>query len=148
MTPIFQDLATANVRNGGVKVDTNGFNVTIAQPLVHSLINGDAAADGGLIKGGAGTLTLTGVSTYTGATTINAGTLAVGSGGSLTNGSPVRVNAGASLAFSGTGSIKTGNGRNPHSGWRGCQPHDRHGLRRRAQRCQQRQPDRRHLHHQ
>jgi autotransporter-associated beta strand protein len=66
---------TANVRNGGAIVDTAGFNVTIAQALVHSTVGGDNAIDGGLTKLGAGTLTLSGANTYTGNTTINAGTL-------------------------------------------------------------------------
>gem|GEM_PF-2547378 len=71
----FQGLTTANVRgtlvaNSGAVVNTNGFNVTIAQPLVHSTIGGDAATDGGLTKTGLGTLTLSGASTYTRATNI------------------------------------------------------------------------------
>lgn len=72
-------LTTVNVRNGGAVIDTNGFNVTIAAPLRHSSISGDAAVDGGLAKNGTGTLTLSGTdaSTYTGRTSINAGELAL-----------------------------------------------------------------------
>jgi autotransporter-associated beta strand protein/T5SS/PEP-CTERM-associated repeat protein len=54
---------------------------------------------GTLSKAGPGTLILTGASTYTGATTINGGTLIVN--GSIAN-SPVTVNAGATLAGTGT----------------------------------------------
>ncbi|MCA0248161.1 MAG: autotransporter-associated beta strand repeat-containing protein [Proteobacteria bacterium] len=51
---------------GGGTIDTNGFNTTISQVI---------GGDGGLTKAGAGTLTLTGVNTYLGATRVSAGTL-------------------------------------------------------------------------
>lgn len=70
-------LTTANVRDGGARFDTNGHNTTIAQALVHSALDGDAARDGGLTKDGAGTLTLGGVNTFTGNTLINVGTLSL-----------------------------------------------------------------------
>jgi autotransporter-associated beta strand protein len=63
-------------------VDTNGFAVTISQPLLHDTTAGAPAADGGLTKIGSGALTLTASSTYTGATTVSGGTLIVS--GSLT----------------------------------------------------------------
>ena len=110
-TTFFQGLTTANVRgssaaNSGAVVNTNGFNVTIAQPLVHSTIGGDAAIDGGLTKTGLGTLTLSGASTYTGATNITAGTLTVT--GSLTGAGTVAVGAGSTLAIVG-GSVSLAN---------------------------------------
>ena len=74
---------TANVRNGGAKLDSNGLNVTIGQALNHSAIGGDNATDGGLTKSGAGSLTLTAVNTYNGATVVNQGTLALGATASL-----------------------------------------------------------------
>ena len=106
-------LSAVNVRgsttaNSGAVIDTNGFNVTIAQPLAHSTVSGDSATDGGLTKLGAGTLTLTGVDTYTGNTTVSAGTLAVSSGGSLTSTLAVSVDSGGTLSLGGTGSITTG----------------------------------------
>ncbi len=75
--------ARANVRDGGARIDTNGFAVTLPQALLHSNVGGDNATDGGLVKSGAGTLTLSGANTYTGGTTIGAGTLVLGAGGSL-----------------------------------------------------------------
>ncbi|MBU6221699.1 MAG: autotransporter-associated beta strand repeat-containing protein, partial [Planctomycetes bacterium] len=54
-------------------IDTNGQSVTLATPLT--------SAGGSLTKSGGGTLTLAGDNTYTGLTTVSAGTLAIGSGG-------------------------------------------------------------------
>jgi autotransporter-associated beta strand protein len=69
-------LTRANVRNGGAIIDTNGANVTVNQPLLHSNVAGDNATDSGLTKNGAGTLRIGGgLSTYTGNTVINGGTL-------------------------------------------------------------------------
>src|SRR5262245_28639787 len=59
----------------------------------------DGGNDGSLVKVGTGTLMLSGINTYTGATTVNAGTLIVN--GSIAN-SAVTVNAGATLAGVGT----------------------------------------------
>ena len=70
-----QGLTTANVRDGGAWIDTNGNDITIGQALVHSTIGGDAATDGGLTKIGGGTLTLGGANTYNGPTAIGGGTL-------------------------------------------------------------------------
>ena len=76
-----QTLSQTNVRNNGLIFDTNAFAVTLGNTLPHSTVGGDAAIDGGLIKTGAGTLTLTAVNTYTGTTTVTAGTLAITAGG-------------------------------------------------------------------
>lgn len=70
---------TANVQAGGAVVDSNGFNITIAAPLVHDAALG-SIVDGGLTKKGSGTLTLTGINTYTGGTFVKDGTLALGAG--------------------------------------------------------------------
>ena len=74
-TTFFGGAFTANVRNATSYIDTNGFNVTVSSNLLHSTISGDYTQDGGLVKLGAGTLTLTGNNTYNGGTTVSAGTL-------------------------------------------------------------------------
>jgi autotransporter-associated beta strand protein len=87
--------ATVNVRNGGAKIDTSGFDIVAVSPLVHSTIGGDNALDGGLTKSGLGALTVTGNNTYTGPTTINAGRLVVN--GTLSGTSGVTVGSAAAL---------------------------------------------------
>ncbi|PCE32533.1 autotransporter domain-containing protein [Burkholderia ubonensis] len=68
-------------------------------------INGN----GGLVKNGAGRTTLSGVNTYTGGTTINAGTLAIGLGGSLAATGTVNLaNAGAAFDISAGGAQTIG----------------------------------------
>jgi autotransporter-associated beta strand protein len=60
-----------------------------------------ANTSGGLTKLGTGTLTLGGVNTYTGTTTVNAGSLLIATAGSLATGANVTVNSGATLSFAG-----------------------------------------------
>ena len=67
---------SANVMNGGAIIDTAGFDVGIPQGLV-------AGGTGGLTKTGLGTLTLAGTNTYTGSTVISNGTLALSGGATL-----------------------------------------------------------------
>jgi fibronectin-binding autotransporter adhesin len=91
----------ANVRNGGAKIDTAGFNITISQSLLHSTNAGDAVIDGGLTKNGNGVLTLPYTNNYTGPTVVNAGSLVellplTSSGLTLANGTtfnPVLTNS-------------------------------------------------------
>ncbi|MBQ0929782.1 autotransporter-associated beta strand repeat-containing protein [Ideonella alba] len=80
-------------------------------------VGADIGGSGTLTKSGAGTLTLTGTNTYAGTTTINAGTLQVGQGGTAgTLGSGAVANSGALVfnrsdamsvagAISGSGSL-------------------------------------------
>lgn len=116
-------LTSANVRPGGAKIDNNGFNLTIAQPLLHSSIAGDPATDGGLRKDGLGTLTLTGANTYVGETNVAGGKLAnlgaiagavlVSSGATLTGtgtiAGPLNVNAGGLVTLA-SGTMTVGGG--------------------------------------
>lgn len=93
-TTYFQGLTSTNVRNGGALIDTNGFNLTIGQALLHSAIGGDAATDGGLTKSGTGTLTLSGASTYNGPTSVGNGGLVFGGSSNTGN---ISVSDGATL---------------------------------------------------
>jgi autotransporter-associated beta strand protein len=111
-TTFLQGLTAATVKAGGATVDTNGFDITIGQGLVHDATLG-AALDGGLTKVGAGILRLTGTNTYNGSTQVNAGTLIVN--GALAG--DVVVGSGATLGgygvlgdtLSGAGTISVGN---------------------------------------
>ena len=75
-TTFMTGLTTANVQVGGAKVDTNTFDITIGQALVHDATLG-ATPDGGLTKSSTGKLTLTNTNTYTGGTAIKNGSLAL-----------------------------------------------------------------------
>ena len=107
-------LDTAQVRNGGAKIHTNGVDTTIGQALVHSTITTptpDNAIDGGLEKRGAGKLTLTNTNTYTGNTTVTEGTLALSGSGSINDSAVIDVQTGASLSIAGvTTSTSIGGG--------------------------------------
>ena len=96
---------TATVNAAGAPINTNGFNITIAQALVAGTV-GASGTDGGLTKNGSGTLTLSGANTYTGPTTINLGTLQFDPEASLYNDAQsswtptnIIVNTGTTAAF-------------------------------------------------
>ena len=100
--------SAVNVLAGGAKVDTNGHAITFGGPLLHGTA---AAADGGLTKAGAGTLTLNTANTYAGPTTVNGGTLVLahpydGTYGTLNASSAVTVNNGGTLQL---GNASNGN---------------------------------------
>ena len=84
---------TVTLNAGGGTIDTNGNNVTLANAI------GNSGA-GSLTKTGAGTLTLGGANTYTGTTTVNNGTLSIGSNANLG-----AATTGAQLIFTGTGAV-------------------------------------------
>lgn len=66
------DLSQTFVSAGGAIFDTAGFDITVPQALLDN--------SGGLVKNGAGTLTLSGANNYSGATIVNAGRLAINTG--------------------------------------------------------------------
>lgn len=84
----------------GVILDTAGFDIAIAQPLLSS-------GSGGLTKNGAGTLTLSGACTYTGPTAVNAGRVFVAPGFAGPGAITVADNAafGVQLAAPGTATV-------------------------------------------
>lgn len=122
-------LSTGNSRFGGnlvfgsatadskvIVVNPLGLNTLTRTFTVNSGVGGDSAelqgaisggdATDGIIKEGAGLLILSAANTYTGTTTINAGTLQLGSGGSTgsINGTSGIINNGA-LALNRTGTL-------------------------------------------
>ncbi|MEO8541804.1 MAG: autotransporter-associated beta strand repeat-containing protein, partial [bacterium] len=103
----FGQTGNPSLKTGGGILDTNGFNVTLANPIGNG-------GNGGLTKVGNGILTLNAAVNYTGDTTITAGTLAYGANDVLpTSGTLIMANATLDMgANSGTvGALGlTGNG--------------------------------------
>ena len=98
-----QGLTNAYVQASGAVIDSQAYNITIGQSLTHDPALG-STHDGGLTKQGAGTLTLSAASTYTGDTNIEAGTLALTSGASIAQSKHITVQPGATLDVSALGS--------------------------------------------
>ncbi len=106
-------ITSAFVKSGGAIVDTNNFNATIAQPLL------DGTGGGGLTKIGAGILTLTGSNTYTGVTTLTAGTLNLGVAETAGTAGPLGKSAAANAGsiFMGGGTLQySASNNNDYSG--------------------------------
>jgi len=80
-----------------------GANTLTLGGVGSSAFAGTIGSTGGITKQGSGTFTLSGANTYTGGTTINAGTLALGAGGSLAASGTVTLATGATFDLSAAG---------------------------------------------
>ena len=98
--------ATASITavNGNLVIsgplNNAGYSLTLGG-AGNTAISGVISGSGALTTSGAGTLTLTGANSYTGGTTISAGTLRIGAAGSIRG----NVTNGGSLVFDPTGSL-------------------------------------------
>jgi autotransporter-associated beta strand protein/YVTN family beta-propeller protein len=84
----FSSSRAVTLNAGGGTFDTNGNN---------AILSGIIGGTGGLTKSGTGTLTLSGANTYSGGTTVNAGTLQAGAANVFGNNSAMTVASGAVL---------------------------------------------------
>ena len=84
-----------STENGGVKFDTTGGNIEITTTLSDN-VNGGTTEKGALSKLGTGTLILSGANSYSGGTTIKAGTLVAANASSLGSGDVI-IEAGTLL---------------------------------------------------
>ena len=89
------------VGDGGAKFDSNGFNITASAALSHDDRTGAAAVDGGIVKVGTGTLTLSGELTFTGGLRVEEGTLDLSS---------ATYTPGANAGISGSGTLRPPSG--------------------------------------
>ena len=94
-------LTAANVKDGGAVIDTDGYDITIAQAL--QLAAG--AANAPLTKNGAGTLTLSGTNTFFGPVTVNGGSLVLAGPNSPVR--PTTISSGT-LTLSGVAQLGVG----------------------------------------
>ncbi len=108
-TDLNQYLTAANVKSGGAIIDSQAYTISINQVLKHDPDLG-AIPDGGLIKRGTGSLTLSTNATYTGVTSIEAGTLKLGVANTLMAGNSVLVSSNAIFDVNGKSQTLAGLG--------------------------------------
>lgn len=97
-----QGLTNVRVLSGGAVVNSNGFDITIAQ----ALLNGGGG--GGLTKTGAGNLTLSSsAGNYTGTTAVTGGSLVIGSSANINSSSGVSISNGGRFVYSNTSTALT-----------------------------------------
>ena len=90
----------------GSQVALGAHNLTVGN-AANTSFAGAIAGTGGVVKQGTGTLTLSGANTYSGGTTINAGSLALGGAGALAANGAVTIAAGSILDISGSSANQT-----------------------------------------
>jgi len=109
--PAFNN-GTNLIQSGGAKIDDGGFSITLAGTFTHDpALN--APSDGGFVKLGTGTVTLTGSNTCYGAVSVNAGTFAIGGLGRMPNATNFHAAAGAVFdvrSYIDNGAIRLGAG--------------------------------------
>src|SRR5438067_759412 len=107
---ISSDSGTLNLTNTGTITGAT-FGLTLTGSGNGSISSIIGTTTGGVTKSGTGTWTLSGASTYTGATTINAGTLKLDNNNTTTarlaNTSAITVNSGGTLLLAQTGVAST-----------------------------------------
>jgi autotransporter-associated beta strand protein len=95
----------------GMKLGTTGGGVTIQAAdesavarniTLSGILSNDGAVNGTLTKTGAGSLTLSGTNTYTGATVVSAGTLVLGNPSAVSSSSALTIADGAALSLTTT----------------------------------------------
>jgi autotransporter-associated beta strand protein len=96
-TVFFGGLSTTYVQAGGAVVDSQSFDDTIGQSLLHDPSLG-TAADGGLTKIGLGSITLAASNTFTGVTIIRSGAIGLSNALALQN-STFDTSGSGSLSF-------------------------------------------------
>ncbi len=93
--------------NGTLSVTAaTGQTQTISDAIADQTGSGGTGGNAGswaLTKNGAGTLVLSGANTYSGGTTVSAGTLSISSDGNLGNGGTLALQNGTTLAFTASG---------------------------------------------
>jgi fibronectin-binding autotransporter adhesin len=99
----------SNTKSGASTLTLSGTNTGGSNEFRGNLVDGSFAM--GLTKADSNTWILAGANTYTGATTVSAGTLQIGNGGTtglLSGSSSISVSSGATLAFSRSNTITQG----------------------------------------
>jgi fibronectin-binding autotransporter adhesin len=92
--------ATATNYAGTITITAANSALTNATSA-NQIWSGQITGAGALTQSGTGTLTLTAAESYTGATTISGGKLALGTGGSISNSSAISIGAGATFDVTG-----------------------------------------------